>query len=78
MEIAVISSISELLANTAPWGFVALLAWGFWRINERKDKQLVDMHQRLITLAEAQISATVKMESALVSLRTAIEGLMRK
>ena len=78
MEIALISSISEMLANTAPWGFIGLISWAFWRINERKDKQLVEMHQRLITLSEAQISATVKMESALVGLRTAIEGLIRK
>ena len=78
MEIALISSISEMLANTAPWGFIGLMAWAFWRVNERKDKQLVEMHQRLIELSEAQISATVKMEAALVGLRTAIEGLMRK
>lgn len=78
MEVASIGAISEILANTAPWGFIALLAWGFWRINERKDKQLVDMHQRLIAIAEAQTHATAKMESALVALRTAIEGLMRK
>ena len=78
MEIALISSISEMLANTAPWGFIGLISWAFWRINERKDKQLVDMHRRLIELAEAQTFAMSKMESALVALRPAIDGLMRK
>jgi len=78
MELSLISSIAELLTTGTSWAFCGLLAWGFWRINERKDKQLVEMHQRLIEIAAAQTAAVSKMEAALVSLRTAIEGLMRR
>jgi len=73
-----IAAIANILEATSPFGFIALLAWGFWRVNDRKDKQLTAMHERLISIAEKQTEAMAKMESALVSLRSAIEGLARK
>ncbi|MCP4680352.1 MAG: hypothetical protein GY854_33670 [Deltaproteobacteria bacterium] len=78
MDFAAVKPVAEWLAATAPWGFVALLSWGFWRINQQKDKQLIDMHERLIDIAETQVGATVRMESALQALKSAIEGLARR
>ncbi len=78
MDFAAIKPVAEWLAATAPWGFVALLSWGFWKINQQKDKQLVDMHEQLIAIADKQVTAIVKMESALQALKSAIEGLARR
>ena len=78
MDLAVIKPIAEWLAATAPWGALVVVSYAFWRINERKDKQLIDMHERLIAISEAQTSAISKMEIALQALKSAIEGLARR
>ncbi|MCP4673959.1 MAG: hypothetical protein GY854_00250 [Deltaproteobacteria bacterium] len=78
MDLAAAQPIAEYLAATAPWGALVFLGWAFWRLNQAKDKQLIDMHERLIAIAENQVSAIVKVESALQALKSAIEGLARR
>ena len=78
MDLAVIQPVAEWLAATAPWGALVVVGYAFWKINERKDKQLIDMHERLIAISETQILAISKVESALQALKSAIEGLARR
>ena len=78
MDLATVKPVADWLAATAPWGCLVFVSWAFWRINERKDKQLVDMHERLILIADKQTSAIVKVEAALQALKSAIEGLARR
>ncbi len=71
------STIAELLQATGPYGLVAILGWAFWRLSERKDRELKCLHERLLTMAEAQTAAITKVEAALVALREAIAELRR-
>lgn len=75
MDPAAISPIADILGATSPYGFVAILGWAFWRINEKKDRELKSLSQKVIDLAEAQTAAILKMESALVALKETIEDL---
>ena len=68
-------AVAEFLKATGPYGLVAILGWAFWRVSEKKDEQMKALFDRVSTLAEEQTSALVKVESALSSLRDAIDGL---
>ncbi|MBK8009779.1 MAG: hypothetical protein IPK13_00365 [Deltaproteobacteria bacterium] len=52
-----------------------MLGWAFWRVNEKKDRELKALHEKIVELAEAQTTAIVKVEAALVALRDAIEDM---
>jgi hypothetical protein len=52
--------------------------WAFWRINEKKDRELKLLSQKVLEMAEAQTYAITKVEAALVGLRGAIEELSAK
>jgi len=67
--------VAEFLKATGPYGLVAILGWAFWRVSEKKDEQMKALFDRVSALAEEQTSALVKVESALSSLRDAIDGL---
>ncbi|OGR04460.1 MAG: hypothetical protein A2284_09465 [Deltaproteobacteria bacterium RIFOXYA12_FULL_61_11] len=69
------SSIAAWLQATGPYGFVAVLGWAFWRVSERKDRELKTLYERILSMAEVQTAAVVKVESALVALKEAIEEL---
>ena len=75
MDPNAISTIAELLTATGPYGLVAILAWAFWRINEKKDRQLRALYDKVVELSEAQTAAITKMEAALVALKEAISDL---
>jgi hypothetical protein len=77
MESSLIPLVADVLSATGPYGFVAILSWAIWRVNERKDKELKLLTEKVITLAEAQTQAITKVESALLSLKGAIEGTRR-
>ncbi len=78
MDFAAVKPVAEWLAATAPWGALVFVSMAFWRLNQAKDKQLIDMHERLIDIAKTQVAATEKMEAALQALKSAIEGLARR
>ena len=58
-------------------GLVAVLGWAFWRLSERKDRELKALHERLLSMAEVQTAAITKVEAALVALKEAIQQLRR-
>ena len=41
------TSVASWLQATGPYGLVAVLGWAFWRINEKKDAMLRELHDRL-------------------------------
>lgn len=69
------TSVPSWLQATGPYGLVAVLGWAFWRINEKKDRELKALHEKIVVLAEAQTAAVIKVEAALVALRDAIDEL---
>ncbi len=67
----------DVLSASSPYGMLAATLWAFWRINERKDNQMRQMHERIVDLAQKQTQALTRVESALLALRDAISGLGR-
>lgn len=72
------SSVATWLSATGPYGLVAILGWAFWRINEKKDAALRELHDRLADMCRAQTEAVTKVEAALVALKDAIEDMHDK
>jgi len=69
------TSVAAWLQATGPYGLVAVLGWAFWRVNEKKDREIKALHEKIVELAEAQTAAVIKVEAALVALRDAIDEL---
>ena len=72
-----LTTIADLLKATGPYGLVAVLGWAFWRINEKKDREMRELFNQVAALSKAQTTATIKVESALLALKTAIENLAK-
>ena len=70
-----LAAFAEILQATGPYGLVAVLGWAFWRINEKKDRELKALYERIVAFAEAQTAAIIKVEAALVARRDAIEDM---
>ena len=70
-------TIADFLKATGPYGIVAILGWGFWRVIEKKDQEVKALHEQIVKISEAQTAAITKVESALVALREAIDELRR-
>jgi hypothetical protein len=47
------TSVAAWLQATGPYGLVAVLGWAFWRVNEKKDRELKALHEKIVVLAEA-------------------------
>jgi len=75
VDVEGLSSIAQMLQATGPYGLVAVLGWAFWRVNEKKDRELKALLSNIVALAEAQTAAIVKVEAALVALRDVIEDM---
>jgi len=75
MEPTVFTAFAEFLKATGPYGLVAILGWAFWRANEKKDRDMKDLHAVVVKMAEAQTAAITKVEAALVALKEAIDGM---
>jgi hypothetical protein len=75
MNPSALATFAEILQATGPCGWVAILSWAFRRINEKKDRELKALHEKIAALAETQTAAIVKVEAALVALRDAIEDM---
>lgn len=71
------SNVATWLSATGPYGLVAILGWAFWRINEKKDAMLRELHDRLADMCRAQTEAVTKVEAALVALKEALEDRHR-
>ena len=70
-------TIADFLKATGPYGIVAILGCGFWRVIEKKDQEVKALHEQIVKISEAQTAAITKVESALVALREAIDELRR-
>lgn len=70
-----LSIYAEILKASGPYALVAGLSWGFWVINEKKDRELKNLSTKIISMAEAQTRAIMNMESALLALKNTIEQL---
>ena len=77
MDPGVLTTIADVLKATGPYGLVAVLGWAFWRLSERKDRDLKALHERLLSMSEVQTAAITKVEAALVALKEAIQELRR-
>jgi len=75
LEPSNLTSIADFLKATGPYGLVAVLGWAFWRTNEKKDRELKELSQKVVSMAEAQTAAITKVEAALVALKEAISNL---
>jgi len=71
---SVFTTIVELLQSTGPYGMMAIVGWAFWRVNEKKDKELREFYEQLVKLSETQTETIVKVEMALVGLREALRS----
>jgi hypothetical protein len=40
MDPSTISPIASILSASGPYGLVCVLGWAFWRVNEKKDREL--------------------------------------
>ena len=69
------ATIAEFLKATGPYGLVSVLGWAFWRVIEKKDKEVKDLYITVAKITEAQTAAIVKVEGVLLALREAIEEL---
>jgi hypothetical protein len=78
MDPSGLAMIADVLKATGPYGLVAVLGWAFWRINEKKDRELKLLSQKVVAMAEAQTEAIVKVETALLALKKAIEDLANR
>jgi len=71
------STLAQFLAASGPYGLVAILAIAYWKLSQKKDRQMRELFDRVVKLSEAQTAAITKMEGALVALKEAISDLRR-
>lgn len=71
------STLAQFLAASGPYGLVAILAVAYWKLSQKKDRQMRELFDRVVKLSEAQTTAITKMEAALVALKEAISDLRR-
>ena len=71
-------TIADFLKATGPYGIVAILGWGFWRVIEKKDQEVKALYEKVAQISEAQTSAITKVEAALIALREAIDELRHR
>ena len=70
-----ISTIAQVLAASVPYGFLAVIVVAYWKLSQKKDRQMRELFDRVAELSEAQTAAVVKVETALVALKEAIRDL---
>ena len=78
MEMTTLATTAEFLKATGPYGLVAILAWAFWRVNEKKDIEIRALYEKVAQISEAQTVAITKVESALLALKEAIEEMRER
>ncbi|MDF1524646.1 MAG: hypothetical protein P1P87_17725, partial [Trueperaceae bacterium] len=64
-------------AASGPYGLVAILGVAYWKLSQKKDRQMQELFDRVAELSAAQTTAITKMEAALVALKEAISDLRR-
>ncbi|MCP4600767.1 MAG: hypothetical protein GY847_09585 [Proteobacteria bacterium] len=77
MDSASLAVIAEAMKTTAPWSILVFLGYYLYRMQEKKDRDTKTIYNRLIEIVENQTTALTKVESALCSLKKAVDGLRR-
>ena len=72
-----ISMLTRFLEVSGPYGLFIVSAWAIWVVNEKKERALREIYQKVIDLSEKQTSAIVKMESALVALKDTLNHALK-
>ena len=75
MDPSAIAPIADVLSASSPYGVLVFLSWFLFRLQDKKDKEIRDLYQKVVELSEAQTAAITKVESALNALRDAIDRL---
>jgi len=70
-----IKDIAVWLQASGPYGFVCVLGWAFWHMNEKKDAALRELCDKVAEMSRAQTEAVTKVEAALVALKDALKDL---
>ncbi|MCP4678761.1 MAG: hypothetical protein GY854_25395 [Deltaproteobacteria bacterium] len=73
MDTASFSAIAQVMSATSPYGVLVILGWSYWRLNEKKDKEIKELNERMADLGERQVAAMTKMEGAIWALKEAID-----
>ena len=56
---------------------LAILSIAYWKLSQKKDRQMRELFDRVLELSETQTAAITKVEAALVALKEAIADLRR-
>ena len=67
-------SAAQFLEAFGPYAIVVFLGWAYWQ----KDKQIHELHERVLSMAEEQTETSAKMESALNGLKEVIRTVLDK
>lgn len=78
MEQATYIAIANTLEALGPYGLVLFFAIVFWKMSERKDRELKAIYERFAQTTEEQTKAMIHVQAALVSVKDAIERFARR
>lgn len=65
-----ITPVAQLLETFGPWAVVVILGYAY----VRKDRQLHDLHERVLAIAEDQTETNAKVGSTLDGLKEVIKA----
>ncbi len=68
-----LATVVEILQSTGPYGIMTIVGWAFWKVNEKKDKELCAYHEKLIDMQDEQTETITRVELALTALREALK-----
>lgn len=70
-----LATIASWLKATGPWGLVAALGYSLCKLSDKKDVSLRELYHEVVQLSHAQTEAVLKVETALIALKDAIEAI---
>ncbi|MDJ0766545.1 MAG: hypothetical protein QNJ97_26460 [Myxococcota bacterium] len=73
MDATSIETIAKMLQATSPYGVLVALAIWYHRVTDRKDREIKELNNKMTDIAERQILALAKVESAILALKDAID-----
>ena len=73
-----IPSVIRFLEASGPYGLVLVLAWTIWFLNEKKERALRQIYDKVIDLSEKQTAAITKMEAALTALKDTLNHALKR
>lgn len=78
MDLTMASATAEILKAGSPWVMLVFMGWYLYRMQEKKDKDVKVIYNRLIDLVEKQTLFLGKVESALDALKKSVENFATK